>query len=67
MNTNTMELNMNEMKQVAGGDFCSTVAVSIVTEIERYKIDPRLNYDPNVIGGISGFCKGVWKGIFGGN
>ena len=68
MDNNTMELNMNEMEQVNGGGFGSTVAASIATEIELYRGTKYcIGYEPYLMGGFNGLCKGVWKGIFGGN
>ena len=68
MNTSTMELNLNEMEQVNGGGFGDTVAASIATEIELHRgTKACIGYEPYVFGGFNGLCKGLWKGIFGGN
>lgn len=68
MNTNTKELELNEMEQVNGGGFGDTLTASIATEIELYRGKNNcIGYEPYLMGGFSGLCKGVWKGIFGGN
>jgi len=65
MNTNMKELNLNEMEKVTGSGLWSTMTLSIATEIVRYKTEPGIGYEPYVKGGIDGFFKGAWKGIFG--
>ena len=64
MNTNTTELNFNEMEQVNGGGFWSTISMSVQAEIELLKNRPgNIGYEPYLFGYGNGIIKGIVNAI----
>lgn len=65
MNSNKMELKMNELEQVCGG-FWQTVMYPDAMQIEMRKAKGEGNVISTILGGFDGTVKGLKKELLGG-